>query len=100
MISLIRFLIGLLFVCATFETEKIDITLSDSEIANSKSVEEEVDKINGTDLKSKNKPVGDKSGKKKYPVKTNMDKILQNDQEETVASKKDILSLRSKGIVG
>jgi len=74
------------------ENDKTHTTVSDTEIKNNKIIEERVDVIEETDLKSKTKEFSEKSVKDQNTCKTNLDNKLQNDQEETGTSEQKIIS--------
>ena len=74
------------------ETDKNDLALSEPEIPDKKIIEEQVNAVEETDLKSKTEVVKNKSGKDQKTRKTNLDKKLKNVQEKTGTSKQGIIS--------
>jgi len=74
------------------ETDKNNLTLSEHEIPDKKIIEEQLNLIEESGLKSKTKVVENKSGKDQKTRKTNLDKKLKNVQEKTGPSKQEIIS--------
>jgi len=74
------------------ETDKNDPVLSEPEITDKKIIEEQVDAVEESDLKSKTELFENKSVKDKKTGKSNLDKKFPNMQEKTGTPKQKIMS--------
>ena len=74
------------------ESDSIDYSDSDPKIKENKIIEDQVDTAKNNDLKSKTDSFKGNSRKEHKSVKTNNDKKLQKDQEETNTSEQKIIS--------
>jgi len=74
------------------ETNKNDDTISETEISDKKTIEEQVNAVEKANIKTKTKVVEKKSGNDQKTGKTNLEKNFQNVQDKTVTSKQEIIS--------
>ena len=74
------------------DTDKNDLALSESKIPDKKNIEEQVNAVDESDLKSKTEVVKNKSGKDQKTGETNLDKYFKNVQEKKGTSKQEIIS--------